>query len=289
MSTADTPSTEQVKERVRQIWTDAQTVALWRKWRPEFAAQTQPLTAVLVQAAQLSPGMQVLDLASGAGEPAFTLAHVVGPHGHVTASDVSPGMVAIMEEYAREHGLTNLTCRQADAHALPFPDQSFDVVTCRLGVMFFANVAQALREIWRVLTPGGRTAFLVWGPQSEQARYASTYGVVLRYVDVPPPAPDEPTPYAFAQPGTLAAALRDAGFQRVDEVSHRLVLPWPGSPEEFCAHVCDFSEPFHRALESLSLQQRTRVTEEVHTALRHYYDGQRVNLPATVHVATGVR
>ena len=289
MSTPDVARTPSFKERVLQVWTDAEMVAAWRRWRRHFALYSQPLTAVLVQAAQIQPGMRVLDVASGAGEPAITLAHLVGPHGHVTATDLSPSMVAIIDEVAREQGLTNLSCHHVAAEALPFPALSFDAVTCRLGVMFFADVAQALCGIRRVLKPGGHTALLVWGPEHEQARYTSTYGVVKRYVDVPTPASDEPSPYAFAAPGSLGAALRAAGFQRVEEVTHRLVLPWPGAPAEFWQHVCESSTPLRRALENLPSEQRAHVIEEIQTALRPYDDGQRVNMPACVHVATGVR
>jgi hypothetical protein len=111
----------------------------------------------------------------------------------------------------------------------------------------------------------------------------------MKYVEVSPPAPDEPTPYAFAQQGTLAAALLTAGFEHVDEVTHRPVLPWPGSPLEFCQHVREASDPFRRALELLPAEQMPRVLEEVQAALRNYFDGQQVNLPACVHVVTGVR
>ena len=87
------------------------------------------ITAALLEAAQLAPGMRVLDLACGSGDPAITLAERVEPAGEVVATDLVPGMVALTTEHARRQGVANLVARQADAEALPFPDASFDVVT----------------------------------------------------------------------------------------------------------------------------------------------------------------
>ncbi len=109
-------------------------------------------THALVDYARPQAGMQVLDLASGTGEPAITLASRIGPEGHVIALDLSPELLQIAEERAGERDLTNLTTRQADANNLPFPDQSFDLVTSRFGVMFLGE--DALREACRVLRRG---------------------------------------------------------------------------------------------------------------------------------------
>src|SRR5919202_5906594 len=183
-------------------WADPEVAAAWRRWHSKHAQQTRPLTDLLVQAAQIRPGLHVLDLASGAGEPALGLAQAVGPEGQVTATDLSEAMLSIIRDAAREQGLTNLRYRQADAAALPFPDQSFDAVTCRLGIMHIPNAARALREALRVLREGGRAAFLVWGPPSEQGMFLH-HQILARHVQIPVPAPGEPHPLRFAQPGTL--------------------------------------------------------------------------------------
>jgi ubiquinone/menaquinone biosynthesis C-methylase UbiE len=128
----------------------------WRKWHRRFALQSATLTDLIISGAQLRQGMNVLDLASGSGEPALTAAQVVGPDGHVAATDISSEMLLVAEENARSLGLGNLTFRQMDAQELPFQDESFDAVTCRLGLMFFPDPRAALREVRRVLRPGGR-------------------------------------------------------------------------------------------------------------------------------------
>jgi SAM-dependent methyltransferase len=105
-------------------------------------------TESIVRAAQVTPGMEVLDIASGTGEPALTLAETAG---HVTATDLGPQMLVSAEENARARGVGNVTFTHADVHELPFGDASFDRVTCRFGIMYFADVDRALGEIRRVL------------------------------------------------------------------------------------------------------------------------------------------
>src|SRR5437588_12755124 len=97
------------------------------KWKAKSAAMGQPVTDALVEYAQPTPGMHVLDLASGTGEPAITLALRVGEGGHVDALDLSEQLLEIAKRRAEERGLSNFSVHAADAHSLPFPDNSFDL------------------------------------------------------------------------------------------------------------------------------------------------------------------
>jgi ubiquinone/menaquinone biosynthesis C-methylase UbiE len=232
--------------------------------------------------------MHVLDLASGAGDPALTLAEVVGPSGHVMATDLVPDRLAVAEECARERGLANITFQQADAEALPFPDQAFDAVTCRLGVMLFPNVGQALGEIRRVLKPGGRAAFVAWGPTAQRPNARLPQDILRKYVQMPPSEPGAPNTDRFAQAGTLSAALRESGFGQVQEESPTIPYPWPGSPEQFWERQQE-TGVHRRLVERLAPEQREQVFHEVIEAIRQYWDGQQVNFTAVIVVASGVR
>jgi SAM-dependent methyltransferase len=273
------------KDAVRREWSDPETVAAWRKWHPFFARQSAAATTAIVEAAQVGPGMDVLDLASGTGEPALTLARVVGPAGHVTATDLVPEMLEITAEIARQQGITNLTCQLADAEDLPFVSARFDAVTCRLGVMFFPDCAQALREAYRVLKPGGYAAFLAWGP-FDQPFFTSTAGIIMQYGSLPTPAPGTPGRFGFAQVGTLAAHLLEAGFQEVRET--RLTIPWPsGSVEEAWKSTRDMRAPFRHLLSSLPQDERERVLTTVYAAIRQYETNGEVVFPVVVVLAAG--
>jgi ubiquinone/menaquinone biosynthesis C-methylase UbiE len=98
------------------------------------------------------PGAQVLDLGCGAGHASFTAAEVVA---QVTAYDLSAQMLEVVENAAREKGLTNVNTQQGYAEALPFADASFEVVISRYSAHHWHDVGQALREVKRVLKPGG--------------------------------------------------------------------------------------------------------------------------------------
>ena len=286
MSTPHASNVDQSKEQARQEFT--RRAEGFRKWKPQEETQGRAATQILLRSARVKPGMQVLDLASGAGDPALALAEVVGPSGHVTATDLVPEMLVVAEEFARERGLANLSFRQADAEALPFPDQAFDVVTCRFGVMFFPNVQRALGEIRRVLKPGGCAAFVAWGPSEQNLQAWIPREVLRKYVGAPPPTPGPPDANSFAPVGTLSIALREAGFKRVQEESPTVPWPWPGPPEQYWERERDAGAT-RRLVERLAPEQRERVEAEVIESIRQCYDGQQVNFTAVIVVASGVR
>ncbi len=189
MSAPDPAKIQKFREDLHLEWTGAKTVAAWRKWHAHIAAFSRGATEAILEAAQLRPGLRVLDLASGVGDPALSIAAEVAPAGRVTATDLGPGMMSLAEELARKNGTTNIEFREANAESLPFADESYDILTCRFGIMFFPDLRKALRECFRVLKPGGRAAFVAWG-KKEQPFFGTTAGILLKHVPVPPPPPE---------------------------------------------------------------------------------------------------
>jgi SAM-dependent methyltransferase len=256
------------------------------KWKAKSAAMGQPVTDALVEYAQPVPGMRVLDLASGTGEPAITLASRVGPTGHVTALDLSAGLLEIAEERARTRGLTNFTTQQADAHSLPFPDNNFDLATSRFGVMFFSEPRVALQELRRVLRTGARACFLAWGA-FDQPYWQSMMGVVHRHVGGPLLDPSGPNPFRFSERGSLSAVLRSAGFNGVEEETKTLPWTWPGPVEEVWEQARAVAVPFRPMLERVPAEKWPEVHAKVHAAVRRYSDGQKIAFGASVVLASG--
>ena len=205
------------------------------------------------------------------------------------ATDLGPGMIAVAKENAEKASLTNMTFLQADAHQLPFLDRSFGRVTCRFGVMFFADIAQALGEIYRVLKPGGRVAFTAWGPLEQNPFFLITLAPFLKQVEVPPPLPGAPQAFRFAEAGTLTAELQRVGFQEVQEEARTISWGWPGPPEEVWEHVRDTAVPFHPIIYGLESELRKQAIREAVEGYRRYYNGQKVKCPASIVLATGAR
>jgi SAM-dependent methyltransferase len=280
---------EYFKEMIRHEWTDETTVAAWRAWYPQFSAWLRQATEIIVDAAGLQPGEQVLDVASGTGEPALTLAEKVGPDGRVTATDLSSGMIEITEANARLRGCRNVHCRQADVHCLPFEDATFDAVTCRFGVMYFADTATALHEIWRVLKPGSRVVLTAWASLDQNEFLQIPLLPFLKRANVPAPPTGAPQPFKYAEAGTLSADLSTAGFNRINEKPFPLTLVFPGTPEDNWQHIYDTAAPFRQIIESLSPGDRNEAVAEVLNGYRSRYDGQQVKTSATMILATATR
>ena len=232
--------------------------------------------------------MAVLDVASGTGEPAISLAVRVGDSGRVTALDLSADLLEIARKRAEARRLKNFVTQQADAHSLPFPDNSFDLATSRFGVMFFSDPQLALRELRRVLRPGARACFLVWG-SFDQPYWQSMIGVVHRHVGGLLLDPGGPDPFRYAVPGSLSKVLSSAGFRDIQEQASTLPWAWPGPVEEVWEYARSVSVPFRPMLESVPAERWPQIHADVHKAVSHYVSGSRVEFGATVILASGTK
>jgi ubiquinone/menaquinone biosynthesis C-methylase UbiE len=255
------------------------------KWKAKSAAMGRDVTQALVDYAQPRPGMKILDLASGTGEPAISLASLIEPAGHVTALDLSAELLEIAAERARERKLTNLIIKQADAHELPFPDNSFDLITSRFGVMFFQTTA--LQEARRVLKLGSRACFMAWGP-FEQPFWSSMMGVAHKYAGGERTAPGQ-DPCRYGQTGSLSAALREAGFQQIEEVTKTVPWTWPGPAEEVWEQAQAMSTPFLPMIKRVPAEKWEQMNREVLEAVGRYADGGAIKFGATVVLASGAK
>jgi SAM-dependent methyltransferase len=190
--------------------------------RDRMEAATAPVSERLVALAALAPGMRVLDVATGLGEPARTAAAKVAPGGLVVATDTSLAMLRRGAGRAREEGAAGLAFAAVDGARPAFRDATFDAVLCRFGLMALgdapATLARSLVGLKGVLVPGGRLAAAVWGPPAAVPSIAVPLAAARRVAGLAPPVAGERGPFRLAGPGAVPAALRAAGFSAVESV-----------------------------------------------------------------------
>jgi SAM-dependent methyltransferase len=256
------------------------------KWKAKSAALGSAVTAALVEYSRPLPDMRVLDLASGTGEPGISLAQRVGPRGSVTAVDQSSELLAIAAERARNKKLLNFTTQQADAHHLPFADQSFELASCRFGVMFFSDAQRALEELRRVLKPRARACFAAWGPM-EQPYWQTTMKIVHRHVGGAMLQPGGSDPFRFSAAGSLSEVLGASGFHEVEESIQHLPWTWLGDAEEVFEYACALSVPFRPMLERVRAEEWPAIRAEAKAAIERYRVGDEIRFGADVVLASG--
>jgi len=259
-----------------------------QKWRRQSAAMGNDMTRAIVAAAQVRSGMRVLDIACGTGEPAISLAAVLVDDGDVVGVDISPAPLKIAEERAIQRGLSNVTFQQADAHELPFPNNSFDCITSRLGIMFFSDLPRALSEMHRVLKPLGRAILLVWGPM-DQPYFQTTIGAILRMLPEASVPESGRKMFALGNKGVLTQVLRQAGFSEVKEELVTVPWTWMGTPKEVWEYFQDVAVPFASFIQSIPADRREEIDAEVLKAISQYYDGTSIKFTATVNIAVAVK
>jgi len=117
-----------------------------------------------VERLSLQPGAKVLDVCAGSGASALPAAERVAPDGRVLAVDLAVGLLDLARAKARRRRLSNIEFRVGDFEELGLPDDSFDVVVCVFGIFFVPDMPRAVRELWRMIRPGGQLAITTWGP-----------------------------------------------------------------------------------------------------------------------------
>jgi ubiquinone/menaquinone biosynthesis C-methylase UbiE len=258
----------------------------WAQHRDTIHVMFAPLTQVLIETAQIREGQNVLDVAGGAGDPSLTIAELVGPAGHVTYTDAVAQMVETARGEASRRGISSIEFHQCVADALPFPENSFDVVVSRLGVMLFPDPLAAVREMLRVLKPNGRLAFAVWH-QSELNPFCYVVSNVIdQYIKSAPTGPDEPGAFRFAEPGKLPAVMKQAGAVDVEDFVFSFNIAAPISPLQFWLMRSQTSDTLRQKLAQLSSDEQAVVTAKIKHGVKEFFPDDKMQFPARMIIAT---
>lgn len=261
----------------------------WEKHHEAIRRMFAPITDALVEDAQIGGRHSVLDIATGPGEPALSLAALVGPEGKVFGVDPVPEMVAAARRAAFRQQIKNVQFDVAFADHLPFPADTFDAVISRFGVMFFPSPLDAVREVLRVLKPGKKLALAVWHFAERNPFHSSLSRVMDRFVPSPSAAPDAPDAFRFAPPGKLREILKQAGAVNPTERLLQFKIQAPTSVEDFLALRLEMSDKLREKISALSKEQAAVAKRQTLESLREFSSDQGMSFPAEVLIVSGAK
>ncbi len=277
----------QPEQEVINRWTGS--APYWEKHRDVIRQMFAPVTQALVEDGQIGTGHVVLDIATGPGEPALSVAGRVGPNGKVFGIDPIPEMVAAARRAADRLELRNVQFDVAFADKMPFPADTFDAVISRFGVMFFPSPVDGVREMLRALKPGRKLALAVWHFAENNPFHYSLSRVIDRYVESPPLAPDALDAFRFATPGKLRAILSEAGASSVSERLLQFTIQAAISLEDFWTLRIEMSEKLREKIVRLSNDQVNEVKRQTLASLREYSTDSGMSFPAEVLIVSGAK
>lgn len=262
---------EYYKNYTRETWDECA-----ERYIP-LATQLAQFHKSLLDLVRPRPGDNILDVCTGLGEPAMSIASSIAPLGQVVGVDLSANMTEIARKSAAKRGLRNVDFVTMDAEKLEFPANSFDVAISCFGFQIVTDPEAAAKEILRVLKPGGRAGFTVWSTGDRTPALDVLVGPMMEYA-----TPDEegylPTPYELGGPDELVNMLKETGFVSPTEV--RNVGNWTAnSVEEYLSMLLDGS-PLGHSLSEETEEVRKAIREKSRINIAQYAKPGGVSIPA---------
>lgn len=243
MTTPMPDSPERVRQRQESNW--SRSAHGWSGRHATFESGARVVAHRLADAIGLTLGvnLDLADLACGAGEPALTLVRRLGPLGTIVGLDLAHGMIVEARRAAvQERAEERIRFEIGDLEALPLADRSRDAATCRWGLMFAVDPTAALREVVRILKPGGRFAASVWDHPQHVPMIALARDAARETLDPPAPTPDTPEPFRLADRDALRTRFLDAGFDPDSIAVEEQMVTWEFlDPEEYTAFHLEIS------------------------------------------------
>ena len=264
----------QVAGTAAETYERALVPAVFAHWAPLVVALADP-----------RPGERILDIACGTGVVARLAARQVGPRGKVTGLDLNAGMLAVAASIAASDPPTSapIIWQEASATNMPLPDGAFDVVYCQLGLQFFPDRPAALREMHRVLVPGGRLGFMVWQDIQYSPGFVALAAALARHVSSEA-AGIMCAPFALADAEQLRALVAAEGFRDITIESVAGSVRFP-SVSRF---VQDYvrGSPLSGHVAKVSDETRGSLINEVSEALMSYVTDKGLKFPIKAHLAS---
>jgi len=275
------PQVNDANKAQREFWNSPATRA-WADEHERVDRLVAELTAQLFEVAAPQPGEHVLDIGCGGGTTTLELARRVGPTGHVIGADIAEHSIAGVRQRIADAGLSQAEAIVADVSAHPFPPESRDLVFSRFGVMFFAHPTAAFANVRRAVKPDGRLTVLVFRTPKENLWPQGPFEAVRHLLPpTPPPGPEDPGPFSWADPARVRRILEGGGFRDVSltPFDPKVRLAPPGGIADAIDFMMTFG-PLTRVVPSLPVEQQNAVRAELEGFFRGYDGPQGIVLPA---------
>jgi len=273
----------QIREQQREVWNKFSEG--WKKWDDLTMDFLKPMADAIIR--RLKPEHEdiILDVASGTGEPGLTIASMLRG-GKVIAIDLAEGMLDVALEKANRRGIKNYEAFTCDVCDLPFPDNSFDAISCRFGFMFFPDMSLAAKEMVRVLKPGGRIAVTVWNEPEKNFWATSVLSIVNKNMKVVPPPQGAPGLFRCAKSGLIPDLLKQAGLKNISETEVGGKLK-PGNRKIYWNFMTEVVAPVVAALNNADCEMKVKVRSEVFSLIKQKYPDGALTLDSNAYVIYG--
>ena len=274
---------KQYIEKQRQDWN--RVAPAWEKWDQYLDQNLAFVSHRMVGDARLRAGQRVLDLGCGTGYPSILAAQVVGSKGTVVGLDLSEAMLAVARRKAEELGLSNMKFQAEDITNLQFDSTSFDAVISRFCLMFLPEIPLVVKEIARVLRPGGYAVAAVWSTPDKNPFIRIPMEAIKRYIDVPQPSPGQPGIFRLSKPGDLIGMMKEAGLLGLtdEEITGESLF---GSAEEYLVNIKELAAPLQALFTKLTSEQKYEVDEAIKNAVKQYQQGDKIVLPMAFRIVS---
>ena len=284
--TSDASAQDELRTRLHRLWSEV--AEGWGERAEEVDANSAPVTEALLKLAAVRPGDRVLELACGPGGAGIAAAERVAPDGTVVFSDIADEMTEIASARAAARGLANVMACVRDLERIDDPDDSYDVVLCREGLMLVPDPAQAVREIRRVLRPGGRTALAVWGQRERNPWLTVMFDAISAQLGCPVPPTGIPGPFSLQNADRLASLLVDAELSDVAVIEVPVALR-ASSFDAWWDGRRALAGPLTKILASVPTDAVEAMKARAREAAKQYETPRGLEFPGVALVASGRR
>ncbi|MEO6129623.1 MAG: methyltransferase domain-containing protein [Ferruginibacter sp.] len=233
----------------------------WSKWHESLNDHMQPASDGIINLLKPGGSQKILDVASGAGEPGFSIAARL-TDGKVIMTDLADEMLNFAREHASEKKISNVDFNVCDVSELPFAENSFDAVSCRMGFMFFPDMLLAAKEIFRVLKPGGRFATAVWTGADKNPWLTAIAEPIKRNMQLPDQAAGVPGVFRCSPDGLMKGVFVEAGFKNITESEVGCKLQC-GTAERYWQMMNEIAAPIVSALGKADDAMINKIKQEV--------------------------